>query len=345
MKNAIFTSKIIRAIFLLTILIFSFINTEQIYFKLLILTFLLLTICNIIKNIFYALDKINIGNFFHKIYSIIFIVFAIIFLLIWFYIEFSSFQYFYLIIIIFLIFIGYMARKYYLKVKKDNQPITIKNKFSFKIIVSSFLVITVLLVGIICLFLGIKDTYSTNKKTKNYIITDAYYSNYELYENSTTYRLIYFYKVNDTKYTIKTDYGTGSIPNFYDKRQIKYNPDNPSEAIFLGTNKNSLLICFGAFFILGGMTFVLVFLYVLGVFNQVKINVLGLYVGIVSLIIGIGIICIQLGEVASLIRVIEQMKFWFFIPILFIIVGIFQIIKCLFFERLDLNNKSQEKLN
>ena len=72
---------------------------------------------------------------------------------------------------------------------------------------------------------------------------------------------------------------------------------------------------------------------------------MGLYVGIVSLIIGIGIISIQLGEVASLIRVIEQMKFWFFIPILFIIVGIFQIIKCLFFERLDLNNKSQEKLN
>ena len=249
-------------------------------------------------------------------------------------------QYFYLVFTIpFCVFIVYMIHKCFLSVNSNSKKSNKKDGFNFKIGVSYILVASILLVGIICLFIGIKDIYYTNKKTKNYLTTTAYYDSYEIYDsndgNNTTYRLIYVYEVNDNKYTIKTDYGSGSIPDMNSERKIKYNPKNPSDAIFLGTNKNSMLIYFGAFFFLGGMVFVLGFLYILGVFDKIKINLLGLYIGIVSITVGIGILGIKLGELSSLISVIKQMKFWILIPIMFIIVGIFQIIKCLFFKRLE----------
>ena len=64
---------------------------------------------------------------------------------------------------------------------------------------------------------------------------------------------------------------------------------------------------------------------------------MGLYIGIVVLIIGIGIILFQYGTTASLIETVKLMGLWVVIPIMFIIIGIFQIIKCLFFERLETN--------
>lgn len=348
MKNTIFISNIIKAIFILIVLIFAFIKNEQLYLRLLILAFILLATCSIAKNICNLLNKPKIAVFFHKLFIAIFIIFAICFLIIWSYVEIKSKEYFYLVFTIpFWIFIVYIIRKCFFGIKNNSKQGNKKNRFDFRFVIFCFLVASVLLVGIACLFYGIKDTYYTNKKTKNYITTTAYYNNYEIYDlnskDGTTYRLIYVYEVNDNEYTIKTDYGRGSIPDVNSERQIKYNPNNPSEAIFLGTNKNIMLIYFGAFFFLGGMVFVLEFLYIMGVFNKIKINILGLYIGIVFLIIGIGIISFQLGEGLSLISIIKQMKFWTLIPIMFIIVGIFQIVKCLFFERLEINSNKKEK--
>ena len=208
-----------------------------------------------------------------------------------------------------------------------------KNKINIKMIIFCILVASALFLGIICLFLGIKTTFLTNKKTKNYLTTTAYYNNYEIYDlndkDDITYRLIYVYKVNDNYYTIKTDYGSGYIPEMNSERQVKYNPNNPSEAIFLGTNANSLLIYFGIFFFLNGMAFILGYLDILGVFYKIRINIFGLYIGIVFSIVGIGFIRLQLGKASSIISVIKQIKFWILIPIMFIITGIFQIVKCL----------------
>ena len=348
MKNTVFINSIIKAIFILMLLIFFFIKNEQLYLRLFILAFILLIICNIAKNICNLLNKPKIANFFHKLFIITFIILVISFLIVWSYIEIINKRYFDLIFTIpFWIFIVYIIRKYFFGIKNSLKQSNKKSRFNFKMIVSSFLVVSVLLVGIVCLFLGIKDTYYINKKTKNYLTTTAYYNNYEIYDFSdrdgTTYRLIYTYKVGNSEYTIKTDYGSGSIPDINSKRQIKYNPNNPSEAVFLGTNKNKMLIYFGAFFLLGGMVFVLGFLYIWGIFDKVRINILGLYIGIVFLIVGGGIISLQLGEVSSLISVIKQMKFWFLIPVIFIIIGTFQIIKCLFFERLEISSSKKRK--
>lgn len=91
------------------------------------------------------------------------------------------------------------------------------------------------------------------------------------------------------------------------------------------------------------MVFVLIFLYAKGVFDKVKINILGLYIGFVFLVIGIGIIAFQMGEVPSLMETIKRMGFWILVPIMFIAIGGFQIIKCLFFERLKINNSNQKR--
>ncbi len=344
MKNIVFIRNIIKNFFILMILTFVLIRNQQLYLRLFILVFILLTICNTIKNVCNLLNKPKIANLFHKLFIIIFITFAICFLIIWSYVEIKNKQYLYLIFTIpFWVFIVYIIHKYFLRVSSNSKKSKKKSRFNFKIIVSYFLMASTLLVGIICLFVGIKNTYYSNKKTKSYLTTTAYYNNYEIYDsndkNNTTYRLIYIYEVNGNKYQIKTDYGSGSIPDMNSKRQIKYNPNNPSEAIFLGTNKNSMLIYFGTFFLLGSMVFILGFLYILGVFDKIKINILGLFIGIVFLIIGIGIIGFQLGEGLSLISIIKQMGFWTLIPTIFIIIGIFQIIKCLFFERLKINSK------
>ncbi len=356
MKKGIFITNIIRAIFVFMILVFVLIKNEQLSLRLIIASFLLMTICYIAKNLCDLFNKPIGAKIFHKLFIIIFLLFGAGFLIGWSYAWIQNKQYLPLIFTIpFWIFEIHIFRKSLLNIKADSKQVKKKTKFDFRIVVSCFLVFSVLLSGIICLAIGIKDTYQTSKKTKNYLTTTCYYQDYEIYnsydkkdhgrtENHTTYRLIYTYEINGKEYSIKTDYGSGSIPSKNSSREIKYNPDNPSEAVFIGTNANNGLIYFGAFFLLGGMVFVLIFLYVKGVFDKVRINILGIYIGFVFFVVGIGIIAFQMGEVSSLMESIKRIGFWIFIPVMFIIIGGFQIIKCLFFERLEINDSTKKKI-
>ena len=166
--------------------------------------------------------------------------------------------------------------------------------------------------------------------------TDGYFVDYNIYdvdEDGTTYQLVYTYEVEGNQYKTATDYGVGSIPEINSVRKVKYNPNNPSEAVLSGTNRSNFLIFFGAFFTLGGMVFALGALHIKGVFDGFRFDVIGTFLGFVFLIIGIGIILLQLGTVSSLIEVIQSFGFWIFVPIMFIIIGVFQIVKCLFVKR------------
>lgn len=75
-----------------------------------------------------------------------------------------------------------------------------------------------------------------------------------------------------------------------------------------------------------------------GVFDKVKINVMGIYIGTVFAVIGIGIILFQKGTTSSFIETIKSMGFWIAIPIIFIIVGILEVIKCI----VDARNNTEE---
>ena len=81
---------------------------------------------------------------------------------------------------------------------------------NFRIIVSCFLVCSVLIIGIVCLYFGIKDTYKLNKMTREYSTINGYFIDYDIYSKSkdgTTYKLIYTYEVDGIEYTVATDYG------------------------------------------------------------------------------------------------------------------------------------------
>lgn len=356
MKKTVFITNIIRAIFVLMLLILIFTRNGQLGIHLMIVSFMLLTACYIAKNICNLFNKPIGAKFFHKLFVILFILFEFGFLIVWSYAWIKEKEYFPILFTIpFWIFGIYTFRKSILGIKPSIKQNKKKFKFDFRIVVSCSLVICVLLSGVICLVIGIRNTYRINKNTKNYLTTTGYFKDYEIYnsqknlENTktgahTTYRLIYSYKVEGKEYSIKTDYGSSSIPSINSSRKIKYNPSNPSDAVLIGTNGNNVLIYFGAFFLLGGTVFALAFLYIIGVFDKVKINILGLYIGFVSLIIGIGIISFQMGEVSTLIETIKRLEFWTLIPIMFITIGSFQIIKCLFFERLEANNSKKKKV-
>ena len=125
------------------------------------------------------------------------------------------------------------------------------------------------------------------------------------------------------------------VPAMNSIRQVKYNPDNPSQSVLAGSNRNNGLIFIGAFFILGGMVFVLIFLQIKGVFDKIKIDIIGLYIGVVFVIIGIGILAFQMGTASSLIAAVKAMGLWVLIPIMFMVVGSMQTIKCLKKKRSD----------
>ncbi len=355
MKKSIIISNMIRAMFVLMLLMFVFTKNEQLSIRIMIVTFLLLTLCYLAQNLCSLINKQVGVKLFHKLFIIIFLLFGISFLIMWSYAWIKEDKYFPILFTIpFWIFTINIFHKSLLDIKTNSKQTKKKSHFPFRILIPSFLVISILLSGIICLVIGLKDTYHISKKTKNYLITTGYFKDYEIYNASAedkhdknkthiTYHLIYAYTIDGQEYTIKTDYGSSSIPSLNSSRKIKYNPSHPNEAILIGTTTNSGLIYFGTFFLLGGMVFVLAFLYVTGVFDKFKINILGLYVGIVFFIVGIGIIAFQVGELTSLKEAIKRMGLWIFIPIMFIIIGCFQIIKCLFFERLEVKKVSIKK--
>lgn len=85
-----------------------------------------------------------------------------------------------------------------------------KFNINFKTIVFSILVCSALIIGMVCLYFGIKDTCKLNKITKEYNTTNGYFKDYDIYNKSKdgiTYKLIYIYEVDGNEYTLTTDYG------------------------------------------------------------------------------------------------------------------------------------------
>ena len=131
------------------------------------------------------------------------------------------------------------------------------------------LLIICLLCGILMLFLGIFGVMRTNRETKGYETVQGYLLDYRLYEKgeydpekkeqtSDTYTLIYNYTVDGREYTVSTDYGASFVPSIGSTKEIKYNPQNPQEAIVTGTNQNTVMIFGGLFFLAVPLVFLLV---------------------------------------------------------------------------------------
>ena len=83
------------------------------------------------------------------------------------------------------------------------------------------------------------------------------------------------------------------------------------------------LIFGGVIFTFGSLAFVLGALTLKGCFDKVKIDVLGLYAGAVIAVIGMGFLLLICTEPVS------SYGLWVIIPILMIVAGIYQVIKCI----------------
>lgn len=329
-KNIVI-SRLIYSIFITIILFYIFSKTSN--GKIILIPFLICSLSLLLKNIFILNKKQNYVKYFEKIFVVSFLSFWFGFLIYACYIGLINKNYTMILFSIPFWICGiFLIKKNFFKQKNIYTNSKINLKFNFKIVISCLLVLILFLSGVLMLFFGIRDTYKLNKQTKNYIITNGYYKDYDIYnsdKNGTTYKLIYVYKVNNIEYSITTDYGTNYIPEKNSIRKIKYNQDNPKEAILIGTNGKNVLIFVGAFFTLGSLAFILGALTVLGYFDKFKIDVVGTYIGIVFLIIGIGIIVLQNGSTMSFIETVKSFSLWILIPFMFIIVGIIQVIKCL----------------
>ena len=202
----------------------------------------------------------------------------------------------------------------------------------FQKIVTGFLLSVSFICGIIMLFFGIKETAELGIKTKGYTETEGYLSDYTIYsadDDGTTYRLVYTYTVNGTKYTVSTDYGTGTIPPMNTAHKIMYDSADPEKAVVVGGSSNAMLMFGGVMFTAVPVVIFLGILVITGHLDISGFDFLGIIIGVVLISVSYIIIYIISGSL-SLMRAFEHIGFLTAIPAMLIAAGAFVVIKIVF---------------
>lgn len=222
-------------------------------------------------------------------------------------------------------------------------------------IIKSAMIILALLIGIFLMYFGISGTIKLNGNSKNFEKVDGYLIDYSLYSEgeydrangrstNDTYTLIYKYVVNGQEYTLSTEYGTGIIPEKGSVQEIRYNPKNPNEAVIVGFNINHFLIFAGFFFIAVPLHMMFNYLSSIGWFKKVPSELSSAMTGIYFIVIGCGVIYLATGQ-NSIKGVFESLfssfHLIFLVPILFIVLGTYFIIKSLFSAGKQMFNKKE----
>ncbi len=325
MKNIYNVRQIIVSVIVFLLLIWAFFK-NQLIGKIIIIPFLICSVAIFGEKLFLILNKKKISNVFKSIFRIVFFLYWFGFLIFFDYICLRDNSYIFLLFSLLFWFVGFKVAYNSLINKKKSIELKNKNTVNYKIMIFAVMIASTFIGGLIMLFIGFKNTYKLNRITKNYLSTDGYFTNYKNIDDDSTYKLIYTYIVDDIEYTISTDYGTNYIPKYNSIRKVKYDQNNPNEAVLVGTNKNIVLILVGYIFTLGSFIFILGILYVLGYLDRFKIDVFSFDIGIIFLMLGIGLILFQYGTTLSVIETINSLKLWLLIPLLFIIIGIYQIV-------------------
>lgn len=208
----------------------------------------------------------------------------------------------------------------------------------------SILPLLVLIIGVLVLGLGIYETATSD--TKGYAETVGYFNystiaekeHYDSVKNKhyeTTYYLTYQYAVDGEAYYVTSDYTTSFEPSFGEEIKILYDTNNPEKAVIGGPAKrNNFLMLFGIFFILGSLPFLFA---LLGNHKKKsKIDKAGILMGSIIAIMGYGslaIICGGLSPVVIFNYINSSFNLPMIIPFLMIIVGLFAVIKSIFFYK------------
>lgn len=94
-------------------------------------------------------------------------------------------------------------------------------------------------------------------------------------------------------------------------------------------NGSTGLVFAGAFLVFGAFTFVLLALILQGRFDNVIVDVLGIYMGAMIVAVGLGFVALKYGKTLSLVQTVEEIGLWIVVPILMIAGGVTQIVKSL----------------
>lgn len=215
--------------------------------------------------------------------------------------------------------------------------------------ISVIMLIIFIIVGSILVLLGIKNISNQKDRVNGYIEIEASYVDKHIYsskatstfeyeynnvESDTLYSLIYSYTVDGKKYTISTDYGTNIIPKVGSTKTIKYNPDNPSEAIFVdGYGINSLFLFLGAIFVV--FPIIIIVAMTFNKENNVFSKFFSFLVGLIFVAIGSSIYYIMCLDNHSLSPKIafENSGITIIFPIILIILGLYAMITSVLVKR------------
>lgn len=224
------------------------------------------------------------------------------------------------------------------------------DKFSLSVLVMPLICC---LIGIFVLGLGIYE--SVTSPVKDYAETTGYFQYSDLAEDkhydsqknanvSATYYLTYVYFVNGEAYEVTSDYTTAFVPSVNEEIQILYDSENPSKAVIGGTGKRSTyLTLIGIFFILGSLPFLLVLSPRKENNKKDKkkkeknsVDIMGIIFGSIIAVVGYGavsIICGTFSPVGMLHYIDSSFTLPMLIPFLMIGVGLFSVIKSIFFNK------------
>jgi len=182
-----------------------------------------------------------------------------------------------------------------------------------------------ILIGLYCIYLGIDGLYSTKIRAKDFISTEAVLTSYNENDGDygSDYSPTYTYLVNNEEYDIKSRQLYVHKPELGIVIEVKYNPNNPEDAVIVNDSATPFLLFFGLFFAgcpsFGALAMIL----------DNKKKPFNIIFGLFIVAIGAGVIVISgyLNHAPfSLTNAFKTLGFGATIPIVFLGVGLFQTI-------------------
>lgn len=209
--------------------------------------------------------------------------------------------------------------------------------------IKKFIVLTMMMIslvaGSVMIFNGVKGINNLNQMTVNYYETEASFVGYQIFrieKQKTTYQLTYLYQVQGIEYTVSTEYGTDFIPKMGSTTTIKYNPNNPKQAVIINANSYQGFIFIGIIFMSVPMIIGLGLMMIMGYFKKCNIDIMGFLIGLTFVAVGLGAMYLITGGL-SLIDYFRKYDSQYILPLLIMLLmigsGSYLMIKSLFFSK------------
>ena len=200
------------------------------------------------------------------------------------------------------------------------------------IIAFKLLAVLAILISIPLLYKGISGELRNHHAEENYQSTEAIVSGYQEVQGRgskryrTYYSLTYAYTVEEKVYYITDDLLIRTLPPAGYSREVRYDPMNPENALFVGKSGSSTSLMAGLMFLLIPAIMLFGWLIVTDRLHIKAENIFDICIGIVMIIIGFGTIYGMTGTL-SIITAFKNYSLIIIIPLLMIIAGIYQTIK------------------